>query len=122
MTDTRTCYRSPLASAGNAASQHLKRREFAGRIPLRIRASLLAAISIVAKIAVAVAVPAVIMIKTATIAIPIAFEEASAFVAGPYPAGAGVRGAGPISVVPLVSASYRVPIPFDPNVTGTGSA
>ena len=48
------------------------------------------AASVMAKIAIAIAVPLMIVIEPAAIAFPIAIEEAISVVMGPNPEGAGV--------------------------------
>jgi hypothetical protein len=52
---------------------------------------------------------------TAMVALPVAFIEALAIVARPHPSGSLIRGTGPISVVPPIMSSDRVPIPSDPD-------
>lgn len=56
------------------------------------------------KIAVApVAIPAMIVVETAAIAVPVTFEKLPSLVTGTYPARAAVRRPGPVSVMPPVT-------------------
>jgi hypothetical protein len=64
--------------------------------------------------AVAVAIPAVVVFEAATVAIPISGKVASSLIVGNDPSGAAVWNARPISFMPLVMISDRVPVAVEP--------
>ena len=82
----------------------------------------LVAVPVVPKIAIAVAVPAVIVVEPPAVAFPVPFEKALPIIVGSYPAGAVIRWAGPVSAMPLVTASDRIPVAIHPDITGAGSS
>src|SRR6185369_3324824 len=63
-----------------------------------------------------------IVAVSATIAIPIAFVEHSAFIAWPDPTRAAVGRTRPISVVPSVSPAIGIPVAVYPDVSKPGTA
>jgi hypothetical protein len=77
-------------------------------------------VTVVTPITVAVAVPAMVVTITSPIAFPIAFIPSLAIVPGCHPICTGIRGAGPVAIVPPVVVSIRIPVTVDPHVTGTG--
>jgi hypothetical protein len=80
----------------------------------------LMAIAVVAEIAVPIAVPTMIVLEAAVVGVPIPRKELSSLITRPDPGGAGIRWASPISVVPLVVVSDRVPITVHPEVIRSG--
>jgi hypothetical protein len=72
-------------------------------------------------VAVVFAVPAMVVLKTAARAIPIAAEKLAAFVAGSDPSGAVIRRASPISGMPAITAGVGIPVSIDPDITGAGN-
>ena len=71
---------------------------------------------VVAEVAIAAAVPVMIVLDPAAVALPVAFKEAAPVIAGPDPVGAGIRWASPVSAMPFVVVSHRIPVAFDPKV------
>src|SRR5450432_1289013 len=81
------------------------------------------AIMVAVEIAVApVAVPLVIVGPAAVIAFPVAFDEALAIVARDHPDGAGVRWSSPVTVMPFVTVSNRIPVAVHPDESRAGSS
>jgi hypothetical protein len=78
--------------------------------------------AIVITVAIAAAVPAVIVRDRAAIAIPVACKVLLAIMTGLNPARAGESGTSPISVVPLIMIPYRVPVAADPEITRSGTS
>lgn len=60
-------------------------------------------------------IPPMVVIEPAAAAFPVTVVETSALVTGAYPAGAFVRSASPIAVVPNVTMANGVPIAVHPN-------
>ena len=81
---------------------------------IRLPVALVVVLALPMKIPIAVVIPAVIVGDAATISFPIAFKELLAIVTRRYPDGTWVRWPSPITFVPLVMASNRVPITFHP--------
>ena len=67
-----------------------------------------------AKVALAVAVPTMIVLPPSAITLPIALEEALSIMAWRHPARRRIGRTSPITVVPLVMISDRVPVAVDP--------
>jgi hypothetical protein len=70
---------------------------------------------------VAVTVAAVVVADLAMIAIPISCIIALPIMTGFYPARAGVHWTSPVSVVPLVVVSHRVPVAGYPRIAIAGA-
>ena len=70
---------------------------------------------------VVLAIPEMVVFHPTMLAIPVSGKVASPFVAGKNPSRAEVRDARPITDVPLVMISNRVPIAFDPREVGAGA-
>jgi hypothetical protein len=66
-------------------------------------------------IAVTVAVPVMVVFAPAAVAIPVPFKEALSVVAGPNPACAGIGWTSPVSGMPPVTVSHRIPVSFHPD-------
>src|SRR5579863_3658967 len=71
---------------------------------------------VVAEIAAAVAVPTMIVLDPAAVAVPIPREELSSLITRSNPDGAGIGWASPIPGMPLVMVSDRVPVTVHPKV------
>jgi hypothetical protein len=80
--------------------------------------SLLFLMMIVVEIAVAIVVPLVTMFNAAVGAFPVTFVEELAVVSRTIPTRANIWRAAPVSVMPNVTARYRIPISSDPCVIG----
>src|SRR5689334_22475128 len=78
-------------------------------------------VTIMPKIPIPIAIPAMIMRHAAMLAFPIAVKVSAALVARTDPTSARVWGARPISVVPPIPAVDDVPIAVHPNVGRSGS-
>ena len=72
-------------------------------------------------IAVVVMIPAVIVFDVAAIPIPVTLEEFISLVTRTHPARPFIGRPRPITGVPYVTATHRIPIPVDPNELGSGS-
>jgi hypothetical protein len=68
------------------------------------------------EIARAVPIPAMVVVKAAPVTFPVALKELATLVARSNPTGSAVGWAAPISVMPAVSAAYRIPIAVYPKV------
>jgi hypothetical protein len=68
-------------------------------------------------VAIRAAVPTVVMIEAAVVSVPITGIILAAIVPRPNPAGSFIRRARPITFVPSVVVSDRIPITVDPNET-----
>jgi hypothetical protein len=64
----------------------------------------------------------VIVIDPPFIAFPVALKELSAIVAGSDPASAGVWQASPVTVMPFVMVSDRIPVAIDAHIVGAGTS
>jgi hypothetical protein len=71
------------------------------------------------EIAPSFAIPMVIVLNPAAVALPVAFKEALPVVMRPYPARAHVRRTSPVTGVPPVVAAEGIPITIHPDVTLT---
>src|ERR1700680_2739092 len=69
----------------------------------------------------AIAVPTMVVLEAAPIAIPVATVKVFTFIAGHYPARAAIRGARPIPVVPPITASVSKPVAVYPDIVGAGT-
>jgi hypothetical protein len=65
-------------------------------------------------IPVAIMIPVVIVLDTAAVSFPIASIVLAALIARRHPVRAVIRRASPITVVPFVMVSYRIPVTIDP--------
>lgn len=72
---------------------------------------------VVSEIAVMAAIAMVVMADLAVIAIPVAGEVLVSVMMRLYPSCAGVGGARPVSVVPLIAAARGIPIASDPHIS-----
>jgi hypothetical protein len=80
-------------------------------------------ISIEIALVVTAAVPTVVVGDlTAVGAVPVAFIEPLSIMTGFNPTRTAVRRTGPISVVPLIAMTNRIPIPAYPGVVGSGTS
>jgi hypothetical protein len=70
------------------------------------------------RVSVVIAVPTVVMLDSAAVAFPIAGKKLFAIVMGRDPSGSFIRRASPIPVVPFVMTTDRIPIAFDPHISG----
>lgn len=71
--------------------------------------------------AVAIVIPVMVVLYATAGAVPISGEIAAAFIARNDPSGAGIWHARPISGVPGVAMSDRVPVAFYPREIGAGT-
>jgi hypothetical protein len=70
---------------------------------------------------VAVAIPVMVVLHATALAFPVSDEVAPPFVAGSNPSRGRVGHARPITFVPFVVISDRVPVAVDPNGIGAGT-
>jgi len=82
--------------------------------------SMVFAVIMLPEIAVMVAIPAVIMFEPSAISFPIAGIELSPIVAWSDPASFWIRNVCPVSAVPRIAASNRIPVAIDPHKIGAG--
>jgi hypothetical protein len=66
----------------------------------------------------AILIPMMVVVKVAARAVPIAGIETAAIVARSNPTSASVRGTAPITFVPAIVSTHRIPIAFDPHEIG----
>jgi hypothetical protein len=81
----------------------------------------LVAVSVVAfaPIAVAIAIPTMIVFEASARSFPVAVVISTAFMARCYPPGSLIGRATPISVMPSILMSDRIPVTVYPVITGT---
>jgi hypothetical protein len=60
-------------------------------------------------------IPMVIVLKTAMIPIPIPYKKLSTVMMRCNPASAQIRRPSPVTLVPFIMSSHRIPIAFDPH-------
>ena len=75
----------------------------------------------VPEIPIAISIPMVIVIAPTGVAGPIPGEVAATFITRGDPPGVGVHGAGPVTGMPLVVVSRRIPVALHPVKLRTGS-
>ena len=73
-------------------------------------------------VAVVMMIPAVIVLDAPAVSSPVALVELAAFIAGTDPIRAWVRSPSPITLVPLVMVSHRIPVSIDPYIARTGTS
>jgi hypothetical protein len=78
-----------------------------------------AIIPLVAEVAIAIAIPAVVVLDPSVVAFPIAFKKRSTFVPWCYPARTGIRTPRPIAFMPLVAVAFWIPIAVYPEIIRT---
>ena len=83
-------------------------------------AIMIAAIIVITEVPASVAVPAVIMFKPAVFSLPVTVEESLSVVTRPHPASPWVRRPSPITFMPAIMPSDRIPIALDPLIVGAG--
>ena len=71
-------------------------------------------------ISITVAIPAMIMFKAASTSFPIAFKKLPILMAGTHPTSSLIGRPGPITVMPFVVMSHRVPISVNPDKFRSG--
>lgn len=69
-----------------------------------------------AVVTIMVVIPMVVVLKAATVAVPVAVIIPAAFVPGANPARATIGRQGPIAAVPAIVMSVRIPIAINPDV------
>ena len=106
-----------MASAGRCTKSPL-RELLVVAVPVSIMVAVPIAFPV---IAVAVAIPAMVVLEAAPVAIPVATVKVFTFITGRNPARAAVRGAGPIAVVPSITASVGKPVTVYPHILGAGT-
>ena len=67
-----------------------------------------------------IAIRVVVMFNTAVVSVPVTLKEHLPVMAGSDPASRRVRRLSPITVVPLISLSFGIPITFHPHERGAG--
>ena len=70
---------------------------------------------------IAVMVPPMIVFELAAVSVPIPGKELRSIVTRPNPASAFIRRPRPVSLMPTIVASYRIPITVDPGVARPGA-
>ena len=70
---------------------------------------------------VALAIPVMVVLHAAALAVPVSDEVAPSVVAGSNPSRSRVRHSRPITVMPFVVISDRVPVAVDPSIIGAGT-
>ncbi len=66
-------------------------------------------------------VPFMVVGDMAAIAIPVAFKVTLSVVTRFHPTGAGISGTCPVSLVPLIVVSHRIPVARNPQTSGAGT-
>jgi len=84
-------------------------------IPVMVIAVVGVMFAIPVAVLVPVSIPMVIVLKTAAIPIPKPYKVLSAVMMRRNPTGAHIRWLCPVTLVPFVVPSYRIPIALDPN-------
>jgi hypothetical protein len=72
-------------------------------------------IAIPVAVPVALPIPMVIVLKTAMIPIPIPYKKLSTVMSRRNPTGTHIRRPSPVTLVPFIMSSHRIPIAFDPH-------
>ncbi len=83
-------------------------------------AIMIAAIVVITQVPASVVVPAVIMFKPAVFSLPVTVEESLSVVTRPHPASPWVRRPSPITFMPAIMPSDRIPVTLDPQELGSG--
>src|SRR5437016_5035180 len=77
-------------------------------------------VAITVGVAITLTIPAMIVIETAAIAVPVTFVKSDSIMAGCNPARSLIGRPGPITHVPCVTISNRVPVAGNPHVLRRG--
>jgi len=83
-------------------------------------AIMIAAIVVITEVPASVVVPAVIMFKPAVFSLPITAIELPPIVMRHHPASTRVRRPSPITLMPAIMPSDRIPVALDPQELGSG--
>jgi hypothetical protein len=83
---------------------------------------LVAVVAIIVSITVMVLVPAMVVLHSSVIAIPVAIEEARSIVVRFHPVSAGVHWTRPVSVVPPIAVVHGIVVTIDPRVASARTA
>ena len=62
-----------------------------------------------------------VVLAAAVLAVPIALKESLSVMMGRHPMCSRIGRPAPISVVPSISVSNRIPVAIDPRITGAGT-
>jgi hypothetical protein len=73
------------------------------------------------EISISILIPVVVVLKAAALSLPVSCEVCAALVVRNNPTSAYVWRTSPVTFVPLVMVSHRIPIPVDPNKFGCRS-
>jgi len=74
---------------------------------------------VVAIVTITVPIPAMVVLKPSTASFPVSGEILSAVISRAYPHCAFIGSPGPVTSVPAIVISLRIPIPFDPDIIRT---
>jgi len=78
-----------------------------------------AVVPLVAEVAIAIAIPTVVVLDPSVVAIPIAFKKPSTFIPRPCPVRTCVWRPRPIAFMPLVAVAFWIPIAVYPEIIRT---
>jgi len=73
------------------------------------------------EIAVMIAIPMMVVLAPAAIAVPVAVKKTLAVMTGSHPMRTAIRRTSPISGVPLIMALHRIPVTLHPKIVRTWS-
>jgi hypothetical protein len=89
------------------------------RHPYDSKAFQLPPVSIMAEVAVVIAIPAMVVHDSSVVAIPVAFKKHSTFISRPDPVRACVWWPRPVPFMPLVTITFWIPIAVYPEIIWT---
>ena len=90
-------------------------------IPAMVSVAIMASASVMfPEIAVSVVVPTVIMFNPAVFSLPVTLKESLSVVMRPHPASPWVRRPSPITFMPAIMPSDRIPVALYPHELGSG--
>jgi hypothetical protein len=72
-------------------------------------------------VAVTVAIPMMVVLAAAPLAVPVAFKESLSVMMGCHPTRCRIGRTAPISVVPPISVSNRIPVAIHPKIIRAGT-
>jgi hypothetical protein len=114
----------PPDQAPPAAPQAQVSKRGTRRVSARARLAVLPVVLVAIEVPILLvaAVPAMVVPDLAAIAFPVSFIESLSIVARRHPMRTGIGRTGPVSLVPLIVVTHRIPVAPNPGIPGAGAS